>query len=177
MWYACMSLTHHLLNHEHIIRDKVVLELGAGCALPGIAAGLLGAKVVILTDMNEQVPHIQRNVNLNLEQKQQITGCEFVCVPFMFGESIDDLISQLRQWQLQNNKTLPVDIESLCIDVVLGCDIAYDVSLQDPLIRSVQSLLLPNSVALLVEEGECCGAGVASFSCFVYVMSSLQKRH
>ena len=151
MWYASMALTNHLLNNDSVVKDKVVLEIGAGCALPGIASGLLGAKVVILTDMPEQVSHLQQNVNLNSGQRP---SCEYVCVPFMFGDSKDDLIHQLQQWQLRHNKCLSIDVTSLSIDVILGCDICYDVSLQDPIVSSVRSILVPPSVALLVEEGE-----------------------
>ena len=145
IWHAGMALTHHLLNHDSLVKDKVVVEIGAGCALPGIASGLLGAKVVVLTDMPEQVPHLQRNVDLN---SKQCPSCEFICVPFMFGDSKDDLIAQL-----QERATLSMDVTKLSIDVILGCDVAYDVSLHEPIIYSVRSLLPPTSIALLVEEG------------------------
>ena len=150
VWHAAMALTHHILTNEHIVKDKVVLEIGAGCALPGITAGLKGAKAVILTDIPEQVQHLQQNVDWNAKQ---CPSCEFICVPFMFGDNISDLKNQLVQHQLQQNTTLSLDVENISIDVVLGCDLAYDVCLHDPLVQSVRSLLLPSSVALLMEEG------------------------
>lgn len=153
IWHAGMALTHHLLNNDNLVKDKIVLEIGAGCALPGIASGLLGAKVVILTDMPEQVSHLQQNVDLN---SKQCPSCEFICVPFMFGDSMSDLISQLQlklQLQQHNTTLSSIDVTKLSIDVILGCDVAYDVSLHEPIISSVQSLLQPTSIALLVEEG------------------------
>lgn len=143
-----MAQTNYLLNHDSLVKDKVVLEIGAGCALPGITAGLLGAKVVILTDMPEQMSHLQQNVDLN---SKQCPSCQFICVSFMFGDSMEDLLSQLQQ----HIPPLSMDLAKLSIDVVLGCDVAYDVSLHDPIVSSLHSLLLPTSMALLVEEGEC----------------------
>ena len=88
IWHASMSLTNHLINNEHLVKDKIVMEIGAGCALPGLVSGVLGAKAVILTDIPEQVAHIQQNVDLN---SSNCGNCEFVCVPFMFGDTIESL--------------------------------------------------------------------------------------
>jgi len=47
------------------VKAKSVLELGSGPALVGIAAALLGAKEVIISDLEYTLPLMRNNVNLN----------------------------------------------------------------------------------------------------------------
>ena len=47
------------------MRGLRVLELGSGCGLVGIAAGLLGAKQVVMTDLEYALPLMRDNVALN----------------------------------------------------------------------------------------------------------------
>ncbi|ESL10632.1 hypothetical protein TRSC58_01632 [Trypanosoma rangeli SC58] len=54
--------------HNHVLRDKAaghrVVELGAGVGCLGIALAMAGARVVV-TDMKELVPLMQKNIELN----------------------------------------------------------------------------------------------------------------
>lgn len=47
------------------MHEKKVLELGAGCGLVGIAASLLGAKTVVLTDLPYTMDLMRSNVASN----------------------------------------------------------------------------------------------------------------
>ncbi|EFJ08338.1 hypothetical protein SELMODRAFT_131998 [Selaginella moellendorffii] len=65
------------LGH-HGFKDKRVVELGAGTGLPGMAAALLGASEVILTDRAGLLPCLRRNVEANqLESRVRVLELEW----------------------------------------------------------------------------------------------------
>jgi len=79
MWPSAIILSRWLISNPHVIKDKTVLELGAGCGLVGIVAARIlssqkkdrrieeeDSQHVIITDVNELViENIQQNINLN----------------------------------------------------------------------------------------------------------------
>ena len=67
------EIDYFLLSNQDQIRDKSVLELGAGTALPGLLCAKIGARKVYLSDEAEQantIKNIAEAVRLNdLQQK------------------------------------------------------------------------------------------------------------
>ena len=57
-----MVLAKFLELHPSIVEGKAVLELGAGTGLTGIAAAMLGASEVLLTDL----PYVMENLRQNI---------------------------------------------------------------------------------------------------------------
>lgn len=51
MWDSCLVLTRYLSDHQDLLRNKRVVELGSGIGLVGIYCAKLGAASVTLTDM------------------------------------------------------------------------------------------------------------------------------
>jgi len=79
---------------------KTVLELGAGCGIPGLVAAKAGARRVYVSDFNSRVvENLKHNVNLN--------GCSTTCT------------------QLYLNWRDPSTWPEEEIDVVLGSDLVY----------------------------------------------------
>lgn len=66
VWDAALALSRHLMEEFSVegLRDKRVIEIGAGVGLCGIVAAKLGAQVV-LTDKQALIPLIQRNADTN----------------------------------------------------------------------------------------------------------------
>lgn len=51
LWNGGQVISKYLQEHEQsTVRDKYVLELGAGAGLPSLVAAILGARKVVVTD-------------------------------------------------------------------------------------------------------------------------------
>mmetsp|Transcript_1350 Transcript_1350/g.1819 ORF Transcript_1350/g.1819 Transcript_1350/m.1819 type:complete len:379 (+) Transcript_1350:27-1163(+) len=65
VWDGALLLALYLERSPCKIQSKSVLELGAGTGLVGIGAGILGAKEVILTDLEYTMTLMKSNIHLN----------------------------------------------------------------------------------------------------------------
>lgn len=71
MWPSAIVLSRWLLSNRHVLKDKNVLEIGAGCALTGIVAASLmkednTTQQILITDFNDTVlENISQNIHLN----------------------------------------------------------------------------------------------------------------
>lgn len=73
LWPASIALAHELIARADELRDRRVLELGAGTGLPGIVAASLGARVA-QTDRQQVALHLcrtnaERNAVRNVEHR------------------------------------------------------------------------------------------------------------
>eukprot|EP00916_Digyalum_oweni_P003454 GHVL01006248.1.p1 GENE.GHVL01006248.1~~GHVL01006248.1.p1 ORF type:complete len:262 (+),score=29.19 GHVL01006248.1:260-1045(+) len=65
VWDAAIVLGEHLEKHQDIVRNRHVLELGAGTGLVGIVAALAGGEVTC-TERAEALDHLRATVSSNL---------------------------------------------------------------------------------------------------------------
>ena len=142
VWHAAHRLSEYLVRNPYLVRNKRVLELGCGCGLVGLVAAALGAKTVVLSDIDSQLHVIEENIEMNkyartVRSKLEhdlFTKCEVSCTSIWFGEAVvEDFEDQY--------------------DIILGADIGYDISLHSPLATTIASSLVNKRVvALLCEE-------------------------
>lgn len=65
-WASGQVLAHYILQNPHIIKDKIVMDFGAGSGIVGIAAKTAGAKQVICCDIDTvSLLSCQANADLN----------------------------------------------------------------------------------------------------------------
>ena len=102
-------------SNPHLFRNKDVLELGSGTGVAGLAASVVGAKSVVMTDLNQLLPLLQQNIrqNANVINKNTIV----VAKEFIWGQ---DLI-------MPNS-------------VVICSDVLYDPASVPALIKSLSSI-------------------------------------
>lgn len=132
IWHAGISLAAMLIESPELVQGRSVLELGAGCGVVSIVAASLGAKRLVITDLECARSNIEQNIEQNSHLwTNDITTCD---VEF---QSLDWLASQ-------------IDLHE-SIDIVVGADIGFDVSLHDP-IKRVLSTINPTVGVLLCEE-------------------------
>ncbi|TYG58269.1 hypothetical protein ES288_D08G208900v1 [Gossypium darwinii] len=80
VWDSALVLSRWIPTHLNF-QGKSVLELGAGAGLPGLTAALLGANRVVLTDVQQLLPGLLKNVEANgftdrVEVKQLVWGLD-----------------------------------------------------------------------------------------------------
>ncbi|CAJ1075621.1 methyltransferase-like protein 23 isoform X1 [Xyrichtys novacula] len=124
VWPCAVVLAQYLWMRREELRDKTVLELGAGVSLPGVVAAKCGAKV-ILSD-NAQTPlcleNCRRSCEANSLHDVQVLGLSW-------GEISPDLVQ------------LPK------LDVILGSDVFYEPQDFEDVLVTVAFLLRRNPKA------------------------------
>eukprot|EP00439_Symbiodinium_sp_Y106_P014228 s5023_g2.t1 len=65
MWSAGEVLSDYFMDNPEICRGSTCLELGSGIGVAGLTVASLGAELVVLTDLEKQMPLLQRNADAN----------------------------------------------------------------------------------------------------------------
>jgi Lysine methyltransferase len=82
VWDGAILLTKFLEQEPAVVKDKSVLEFGSGTGLVGIAACILGATRVIMTDLPYALPLMQANVDCNrVQDRVECRSCDWYQSP------------------------------------------------------------------------------------------------
>lgn len=137
VWPASLILARWLVTQrKELLDDATVVELGCGCAVPGLAAALHGRpKAVHLTDLNpETLANAQENVQLNKEH-------------FLVPDTATRVHVTAMDWG--DEASYPAGPVG-AVDVVLGSDLVYQKSLAPLLSQVLLKLLRPGGRFLYV---------------------------
>ncbi|KAL6112927.1 mettl21ep [Pungitius sinensis] len=107
LWPSAMVLCHFLETNrdQHNLKDKNVIELGAGTGLVSIVSSLLGAKVTS-TDLPDLLGNLQYNVTRNTKGR-----CKYI-----------PLVTEL-SWGQGVEQRFPRATH--CFDYILAADVVY----------------------------------------------------
>ncbi|XP_039980019.1 methyltransferase-like protein 23 isoform X2 [Xiphias gladius] len=121
VWPCAVVLAQYLWTRREELKDKTVLELGAGVSLPGVVAARCGAKV-ILSDSAKTPPLLE-----NCRRSCEANGLrDVVVLGLTWGEVSPDLV------------LLPK------LDVILGSDVFYEPQDFEDVLVTVAFLLRKN---------------------------------
>lgn len=142
IWPAAILLSRWIANCENhlmsMIRNKRVLELGAGCGVPGLAAAVYcNPRVVFISDINSaSLDNAAFNIRLNGQVTENIDNAiETVLTSASESEKTTVCVSNLNWMDLSTFPNEPVD-------TLIGSDLVYDVNILSALIFSVANLLV-----------------------------------
>jgi 16S rRNA G966 N2-methylase RsmD len=118
LWPAASLLADYLVQYPELVREKRVLELGAGLGLSGLVAHHLGASTTVLTDGDKYVlAQLRSNVQQNTLSSS--SGSSIECRTLLWGKT----------------RTTPSEDEKF--DVLLGADVIYGWDSFEPLLDTV----------------------------------------
>jgi len=134
VWDGAVLLARYLELLPGKVHSKSVLELGAGCGLVGIAAGLLGAKEVTLTDLEYALPLMKENVELNRAQVEESNCKKIRCgtCDWFNPPSVEDLLGLPSRCNTHIEEVFP--------DVIVVADCVWLEALVDPLMNTLRKL-------------------------------------
>eukprot|EP01039_Chlorochromonas_danica_P001678 gene1678-1832_t len=133
-WDGAVVLAKYLESHEEIIRGKHVLEVGAGTGIAGMAAALLGASSVILTDLPYALSNLQSNIARTIDNNSHLIDH-------------NHLNSKMLDWKDPN--TYPIDHHW---EVILGADVVWLEDLVHPLVEALRSCSSEDTRILLAHQ-------------------------
>jgi len=126
IWAASLVCAQWMAQQRERFTNRTVLELGAGCGVPGICISQCNqAKKVYLTDFN---PKTAENLQYNVEQNECQTNTE----------------TMIMNWQ--DESTWP----SEKLDYVIGSDLIYQHDMVPLLVQTLKGLLKATGVFLYV---------------------------
>lgn len=118
LWPCARALASALHTVQFTLEGLNVLELGAGCGLPGLAAWEAGAARVLLTDLVEHMDGLKDVINANEAPMHMVSTAPL-------------------DW----TQPLPEAIRTTRWDVVLAADCVFWPHLFDPLLSTIASIL------------------------------------
>ena len=131
LWASAIGLSHYLVDNQHLVKDKRVLEIGCGLGLPAIVAGKIGAAKVTVTDY---LPEALDFARLNWAQNVALENAEFM----------------LLDW-----RNIPAEFKNRTpqykADVLLAADVAYEKRAFEPLLNAFNDLIKPDGKIIIAE--------------------------
>ncbi|KAK6057706.1 hypothetical protein COOONC_04738, partial [Cooperia oncophora] len=128
LWDSAIVLSEYLNTHVELVRDRRVLELGAGVGLPSIIAAKLSASKVLATDQPSAISLLREN-----------------------------LIANLREEEMTAASTVPLDWtalpeEPLSADIILGADLVYNAEVFEALREVMEKFITPSNSMLMASK-------------------------
>ena len=140
IYNAARVLADMIEQGEIICYNKSCLELGAGAGLPGLIAGLNGAKLSVISDYgNTSDTSLLRAIDINIEHMSQYipssasttsntTHTIYRSIPYIFGNNVQDILD------LNNGQNY---------DLLFLADLLFNRSEHNKLLYTISKVLKP----------------------------------
>ena len=164
-------------NINNNVQGLVVLELGAGCGLAGITAGVLGARAVILTDLPCELERLQRNVTANHQQvlcSQETTTTVVTCqaCDWYNPPELSDLLAS----SLPSSSSASASAIST-LDMILVADCVWIEELVEPLFSTLRRYATKETRVLITYQRRGKATDQAFWSALHEAFGSVEELH
>lgn len=124
---AGILLAKYLDENKSLVKDKCVLELGAGAALPSMVATVNGAKKVVVTDYPDLdlINILRENITRNLSKYLDIVQVE----GYTWGYDASDILNLLSPASQQK------------FDLIILCDLIFNHTQHRAMLQSCRQCL------------------------------------
>ncbi|KAF3931939.1 hypothetical protein ABW20_dc0101268 [Dactylellina cionopaga] len=147
LWNASKVCTNYIETHAlELVKDKSVLEFGAGAGLPGLLCAALGASTVVLSDYPDQdlLQNLEYNKSHSFapendqsgknEKMSLKNGTKIECVGYIWGSDPEPLLA----------------VAPNGFDLLILSDLIFNHSQHEALLKSLAyTLAKPDGVALV----------------------------
>lgn len=130
LWNASKVFASLFDTHPCLVKDRYVLELGAGGALPSLIASLNGAAKVVVTDYPDK--ELIDNIQYNVDQMPELVKSHIHVEGYIWGSNTDKLKSYL-----------PSDQPTY--DVIILSDLVFNHSQHHAMLKTCRELLTPKT--------------------------------
>ena len=142
LWTGSRVMAEFLVagTNPSFVRNKRVLELGAGLGLCGIVAHKLGASEVCLTDGDANVlKNLRYNVKANIkaEDNDECSTVTCTCPQLIWDHNIEQFLDSQQQKQKGSGGRRYYDL-------IMAADVAYMSKSIEPLLKTVHKCLEPS---------------------------------
>jgi len=133
LWNAGRTISAYLEERAgDLVKDKTVLELGAGAGLPSLVCALNGASQTVVTDYPD--PDLIENLQYNIDHCDLLTKPpRIVAEGYLWGAPIGNLVKHLT--------------DKAHFDVLILADLLFNHSEHEKLIKTVQLTLKKSPTA------------------------------
>ncbi|KAK9899677.1 hypothetical protein P389DRAFT_2672 [Cystobasidium minutum MCA 4210] len=155
LYPTSICLADYLAKHaEELVKNKNVLELGAGGGLPSLVCALEGAKKTVVTDFPDSslISNLQRNIDANIPAESQAS---IIAEGYTWGSKVDKLIRHLDNPEKGFNTILAADLvfnHSQHLALLKTCEACFSGS-ERPVLLCFYSHHRPTKELIAKDEG------------------------
>lgn len=134
VWLGSEVMANFLVQNPDLVRNKTVLEMGAGLGLAGIVSYQLDASKVVLTDGDTSVLNDYLRFNATHNSK---SSTDIPCPQLIWG-------NQGHEPDAEENPLVQFRKEYGTFDVMIACDCTYMPQSLEPFWQTIDALLKRN---------------------------------
>ena len=123
VWRGALYLADFFFSSEIAILGETLFEIGCGCGLTAIAAGICNAERVVASDLERNIALAKKNVDVNSDLLRGRRGVQVI--PF-------DVIGDIGR--------VPEELSGASL--VYGADVVYDDELSEAIVNLMETLLV-----------------------------------